>query len=233
MTAPTVAPTPESAAPARRLPRWLRWLVNAILIVIALFAFYLLFGWPWLSTWGATAEEAAMPLPGDDLVADAPLQTTRAITLRATPEEIYPWLVQMGVDRAGLYSYEGLENLVGLKVKNADAVHPEWQDTQPGDFMRYTPPGYAVSPGPGMWVVEMRPSEALITCNGMENEMPEPCTSSISYILDGRPDGSTRLIIRDRFTGGTGVKIWQAIPFIMERGQLRGLRDTVEASLGR
>ena len=73
-----------------------------------------------------------MPLPGDELVADAPLQTTRAITIRATGDEIYPWLVQMGVGRAGLYSYEWLENLIGLKVENADRVHPEWQDTQPG-----------------------------------------------------------------------------------------------------
>ena len=213
--------------------RWLRRLFYAAVVLAVLFAGYLLIGWPWFSRWGASAEEARKPLPGDELVAGAPLQTTRAITIRASAAEIYPWLLQMGVDRGGLYTYDWLENLFGLRVKNADRVHAEWQNTQPGDFIRYTPRDYALNPGPGMWVVAMDPDRTLVTCNGLENEMPATCPASISYILEEQADGTTRMIIRGRSAGGTLAKAWQAIPFIMERGQLLGLRRAVETSLGR
>lgn len=231
MTAPATTQPRSTATPsAKPRRRWLRWLGYAALAVVLLLIGYLLIGWPWAAGWGATAEEASMTLPGDDLVPGAQLQTTRAITIDAAPDEVYPWLVQMGVDRAGLYSYEGLENLIGLRVKNADRIHPEWQDTQPGDFMRYTPLDYAISPGPGMWVVSMEPGRTLVTCNGLENEMPEPCTSSIAYVLEPAADGATRLIIRDRSEGDNAlVRLWQGIPFIMERGQLLGLRGTIES----
>lgn len=232
MTTPLVVERPLHPSPSRGV-QWVRRLGILVIAVAVLLVGYLFIGWPWLSRWGATAEEAAMPLPGDELVADAPLQTTRAITIRATGDEIYPWLVQMGVGRAGLYSYEWLENLIGLKVENADRVHPEWQDTQPGDFMRYTPLDYPIAPGPGMWVEAMEPGRALVTCNGLEDGRPETCTSSITYVLQQQADGTTRLIVRDRFVGGGPAKLWQAIPFIMERGQLLGLRHVIENTLGR
>lgn len=75
--------------------------------------------------WGTTKEECQMRLRGNDLVDDPVVQTTEAVWIEASASSVWPWLVQMGQDRGGLYSYETLENLVGLNYHNADCIHPE------------------------------------------------------------------------------------------------------------
>ena len=65
----------------------------------------------WHRTWGATSTEVSEPLPGDALIPNADLQTTRAIEIAASPAEVWPWLVQMGQGRGGLYTYEWIEKL--------------------------------------------------------------------------------------------------------------------------
>jgi len=92
------------------------------------------FGWRrWLATWGATADEVIRPLPGDEVRADADLITTRAIAISAPPSTIWPWLVQMGSGRAGCYSYDWLENLLGLDMHSANVILPQFQDIELGD----------------------------------------------------------------------------------------------------
>jgi hypothetical protein len=78
------------------------------------------------------ADEAVRPLPGDELVADAKVRWNHAVTIRARPAEIWPWLVQMGCQRAGWYSYDGLDN---GGVRSADRVVPELQQVQVGDVL--------------------------------------------------------------------------------------------------
>ena len=85
-----------------------------------------------LYTWGATADEATAELPGDDLVEVGAPRTTRAVGIDAPPEAVWPWLVQIGEDRGGFYSYDWLERLAGTRIHNADAIHPEWQDVHVG-----------------------------------------------------------------------------------------------------
>jgi hypothetical protein len=75
---------------------------------------------PWYNSWGVTEEEAARSLPGDELVPDPRLGYTRAITIQAPPERVWPWLIQIGQGRGGLYSYDGLENLVGCDIHSAE-----------------------------------------------------------------------------------------------------------------
>ena len=83
-------------------------------------------GYPWISTWGATAEEAAWNLPGDKLVPEPRTQNTLAVSIDASPEEVWGWLAQKGVDRAGLYTYLFVENtLLRLGVVEAKRIHPE------------------------------------------------------------------------------------------------------------
>ena len=77
--------------------------------------------------WGTTKEECRMFLPGDELVGRPAVETTEGVWIDAPTSAVWPWLVQMGQDRGGLYSYETLENLVGLHYHNADRIHPEWQ----------------------------------------------------------------------------------------------------------
>ena len=81
---------------------------------------------PWMDRWGSTAEERALLLACDELVPDAE-QQTHAVTVDAPPEKVWPWLVQIGQGRAGFYSHDRLERLVGADIRNADKIRPEWR----------------------------------------------------------------------------------------------------------
>src|SRR5687767_14759302 len=94
---------------------------------------------PWFLRWGATGAEITATLPGDDIVPTPRCRSTRAIDIAATPEDVWPWLAQMGQGRGGLYSYERLENLVGCDIHNADEVIPELQNIAIGDRIRLIP----------------------------------------------------------------------------------------------
>ncbi len=89
---------------------------------------------PRLMHWGATDEEVTGPYPGADLVPDGKRAATMAVTIEAPPEQVWPWLVQMGGDRGGWYSWDVLDN--GGRP-SAHEVHPEWQDLAPGDYVKY------------------------------------------------------------------------------------------------
>jgi hypothetical protein len=98
---------------------------------------------PWISRWGATDDEARNPLPGDELPSQTGYRriSTRAVTIDAPPEEVWPWLVQMGSGRAGFYTHEWVERL--LLVTYADGhsstrIHPEWQELHVGDRVPYS-----------------------------------------------------------------------------------------------
>lgn len=88
---------------------------------------------PWHLSFGARDDEAAAVLPGDDLLPAPSVVSTRAIGIDATAEQVWPWLVQLGKDRGGLYSYTKLENLFGFGIHNADRIVPELQDLAVGD----------------------------------------------------------------------------------------------------
>ena len=88
---------------------------------------------PWCISWGATDDEAKRELPGDGLVVDPDLITTRAMAIAAPPDAVWPWLVQMGPGRGGVYTYDWIENLLGLGVDSVDAVIPEYQHLAVGD----------------------------------------------------------------------------------------------------
>jgi hypothetical protein len=77
--------------------------------------------------WGATAAEVARRLPGDELIPHPASVSTRAITIQAPVERVWPWVLQTGQERGGLYSYQWLENLFGSDIHNADRIMPAWQ----------------------------------------------------------------------------------------------------------
>jgi hypothetical protein len=181
--------------------------------------------------WGATRSEMERPLPGDELVPETASQTTMAVTIDAPPEEIWPWLVQMGVDRAGLYSLLWVENAVfHLGVKNADRIHPEWQNLKVGDMVAFMPEGY---PGGrrGPVVTEIEPNRALVLCLGDD---PAHCPGSWQFVLEGQWNGSTRLILRSRTSADRSF--WSRLPdlilepgyAVMNTAMLLGIKDRVE-----
>ncbi len=95
---------------------------------------------PWMDRWGATDEEIAASFPGDELLLEPASFINRAVTVNALPEEIYPWIVQLGADKGGMYSYTSLETyLLNCPLVNADRIHEEWQDLKVGDEMKVCP----------------------------------------------------------------------------------------------
>jgi len=94
---------------------------------------------PWHQHWGITHDELSRSWPGDDLVPNACGDATHAITINAPALQIWPWIVQIGQDRAGFYSYTQLENLFGCEMRNAGQIVPEWQERHLGDMQNGVP----------------------------------------------------------------------------------------------
>lgn len=182
---------------------------------------------------GATAEEEAAELPGDDLVPAADLVATRAITIRASAADVWPWLVQMGQGRGGFYSYDRLENLAGCGITSADAVVPEWQGVAVGDDVR-------LHPEFGLPVAVVLPQEALVLhgAGPVDDEGPVPFDFTWAFVLRPVDDRRTRLVVRERYgyrTGWAGrmVEPVSWVSFVMTERMLRGIRDRAERSVTR
>ncbi len=196
---------------------------------------------PWQHRWGATDEEVKMIMPGDELVEKPKFNTTRAVTINAPPEDVWPWLAQMGQGRGGLYTYDWLENLAGLDIHSIDWVVPEMQDLKVGDVIPLSPDGM----GPVVKAVE--PNKLLVTAAN-QDEM------SLSWVwhLRDLKDGRTRLVARWRAHFDFGMMLnketlnnlkkspWPTLAsllvtglldigeFIMERGMLIGIKKRAE-----
>jgi hypothetical protein len=183
---------------------------------------------PWMDRWGSTAEERALILAGDELVPDAE-QQTHAITIEAPPEAVWPWLVQMGQGRAGFYSHDGLERLVGADIRNADEIHPEWQHLAVGDLVRTYRPIPRFEPL-GWVVATIEPPRLLVV---HEPERAGIINSSWAFVLE-RDGERTRLLSRWRFrrrgSAHAAFKrlVFDPAHFIMETGVLHGLKRRVE-----
>lgn len=216
----------------RRYGRFWRVLLIIVAVWAVITAVYLLFLWPWMQTWGATNAEIEAVLPGDDIVPDANLQSTKGVTIQAPPQAIYPWLLQLGVDRGGMYSYDWLENLMGLNVHTTDKILPEYQEVQVGDFWRFTPEDYVLNPGPGLYVKQLIVNEAVLLCFGMEGKAEEPCIDTWQFILVPQADGSTRLLLRSNMEmkPELPIKLTYFAQFLMERKMLLTLRSRAEGT---
>ncbi|WP_159829309.1 hypothetical protein [Arthrobacter sp. 9AX] len=173
---------------------------------------------PWQLTWGATSEEVARPLPGDDLVPFPTFNATRAISIAAPPEQVWPWLVQVGLGRAGWYSYDLLDN---LGRPSASRVLPEWQHLAPGDVVPMSPDGKH-----GIRVRSLDFPSSVI--------WGTPGDASWVWQLDEVANGTTRLItrIRSRMRWAPMSILFSLLlevaDFWMIRKMLTGLRERAE-----
>ena len=221
---------PSSTHQGGRSNRMWQIALRGVALLIAVILFDLWVIWPWTSSWGATDWEMDRALPGDDLVLVATVQTTKAIAIDARPDQIYPWLLQLGVDRGGMYSYDWLDNLLGLHVDSANEIIPDWQTTQAGDFVRFTPVDYPLNPGPGLYIRGLKTDQWLTACFGMEHKPDEPCIDTWQFVLEPQADGSTRLLLRSRMDVEQPllVRLTYPVQFVMERKMLLGIRDRAE-----
>lgn len=194
-------------------------------------AAYVAFVEPWARRWGATDAEVGAPLPVDDLVAPGALATTRAITVDAPVEEVWPWLVQIGQDRAGFYSYTWLENLVGAGMRNAATVHPEWQHRKRGDTVRLASEARYHALGRQIAAL-VDPPNGLVLVSPPDWERLQyggRATGAWSFFLRPLGDDRTRLLVRSS-GGPVGTHLFDALHFLMEQKMMRGLRDRAEAA---
>lgn len=141
---------------------------------------------PRLVNWGATPREAHRPMLGDDLVDNPTYTTTRAITIDTSPNNVWPWLVQMGEDRGGFYSYDFIDRLLGMKVHSAHRILPRYQDIDVGQ--RLDREG-------NMIVRAIEPDQALVL--GPGNRMDD-MDAAWALALYPHGEGRTRLISRTR-----------------------------------
>jgi hypothetical protein len=203
----------------------------------------------WWRTWGVDPTEAAMPLAGDDLVPVPTGIETRAITIDAPPEAVWPWLVQMGFGRAGWYSYDRFDN----RSRSVDAIRPELQATAVGDIL-------PVSPDGGFEVKVLEPLRAFVlftdtalverqataaaerasvtlpaglaASSAFLRQTPREFAASWAFVLEPIEGGRTRLIERFRVRFGEASPAFRIVGpmlgfgvFVMMRRQMLGIAE--------
>jgi hypothetical protein len=174
---------------------------------------------PWQLRWGATDAEVARPLPGDELLSDPNFNATRAITINARAENVWSWLVQVGVKRGGWYSYDKLDN---LGRPSARTIVPALQRVTVGDVLAMSPDGTR-----GMHVLALDPPRSMV--------WGTPGQTTWSWVLDPLPEGGMRLITRVRCVYhwlSPTIVFSMLIEFAdiwMIRKMLLNLRDRAEA----
>jgi hypothetical protein len=232
--ATTPAKTPQ--ATSRLVPGG--WLIRPVLGSIAATAYYTCAVRPWLLRWGATAEEASATLAGDNLVSHASYVTTRAVTINAAAEAVWPWLVQLGQGRAGFYTYDRLEQIVGAAIHSADRVIPELQRLSLGDTVPLSPVG-----GPKVALLDW--GRALVLSQTMDLRTSQSVARfpvsqwtmdwTWSFVLRETRDGTTRLLVRTRaeyrpryLLAPAMALLLEPIHFVMERGMLLGIKRRAE-----
>ncbi len=181
---------------------------------------------PWMYRWGATDEEVALQLPGDELMEATTPRTTRAITIDAAVDEVWPWLAQLGEDRGGFYSYSWLERVAGANIRNANAVHRQWQDVRRGDSVwlarRYGGVARLV-------VAAVKPNSYLLLMSPDDFDRVQHGAKAIGawgfYLHENR--GWTRLLVRG-CGGAVGHAAFDLPHFVMEQKMMRGIRHRAE-----
>src|SRR3954447_6209424 len=192
---------------AHRHPR------RAAALATTLAGAYATVGRPLMLHWGATCADLRKPLPGDEIVPGHTVQSTRAVTIEAPVDAVWPWLAQIGQDRAGFYSYEALENLAGCEMRNADAIHPEWQWRARGETV-FLHRLY------GLRVERFEPGRTIVLAGWG------------AFVLDALGPDRTRLIARSRAARGpaglVGALLIEIPHFVMERKMLLGIKERAE-----
>ena len=220
-------------------------LLKAALTAAASFlAVYTLAVRPRILSWGATPAEPQRALPGDTLVPQPKIRSTRALTIQAAPEKIWPWLVQIGYQRAGWYSYDALERAIGVADftdgSSAQRLIPEHQTLKVGDIIRTDPAG-------GFTVTALEPNRYLVLdamihmLKGQHYPLNIPLSgqllhSSWAFTLYPLGENCTRLVVRFRADYQPGMlnnliarAALEPAIFLMERKMLLGIRQRAEA----
>jgi hypothetical protein len=182
---------------------------------------------PRMLSWGSTDEERARRMPGDDIEPHAAYVTTRAATIQAPAEAVWPWLIQMGQDRAGFYTHNWVERLLHSGIPDTAEVRPEWQHLEVGDLIRTNRDIGGRSIG---WpVVAVDPGRSLVVSS---KNMP---SGTYAFVIEPLDDGASRLIVRDRahwqwWEKPFATLVFEPLHAYMETGLMSGVRRRAEAA---
>lgn len=195
------------------------WLCYAVAVVLVR---------PMYLGWGTTPSERTARLLGDDRAPNATYRVDHAITIRAPADSVWPWLVQLGQDRAGFYSYSWLERLVGDAIHNADRIHPEWQHLERGDTIFATQRDYLGGRlGQMGWrVAELEPGRGMYLENWGAFVLQPVDSTTTRFII--RTRGAQRPDLASVLLGPLNVFVLEPAHFIMQRGMMRGVRRLAE-----
>lgn len=181
--------------------------------------------------WGLSEELAMRRYPGDELVPEPQWSWTHGIEIEAPAAVVWPWVAQLGADRAGFYSYQWLENIAGCNLRNAERIHPEWQLSQ-GDRLVLHPSG------PSLRVVEIVPGQALVTHDAKQPTADDQRWVNVSWLLFVEPLGPDRCRLISRYRCATsndlktrvtlGPALVEPIGFAMDRRMLLGIKQRAE-----
>jgi hypothetical protein len=189
----------------------------------ALAIFVLWFGYrPWALTWGSTEAEIARSMPGDEVLDQPTFNATRAVTIEASPEEIWPWIVQIGYRRAGFYSYDGLDN---DGIASAEEILVEYQGLEVGDLI-------PLSKAAHVRVTELEPPRSLVLLFEVEGTW-----SDATWVWGLYPEAEdrTRLVTRLRVNADS-IRSQFFLDFgeiIMMRKCMLGIKRRAEEHRGR
>jgi hypothetical protein len=187
--------------------------------------------------WGATREERRATMPGDEFVPHPKIMSTRAITINAGPDRVWPWLAQIGMGRGGFYSYDTLENMIGCRIRSSRQIVPDLQQLRVGDLIRLAP-GQA----PCYRVGLVEPPRLLIlvgadpeTDQAGHGRKSEDLAVSWQWLIEPLDHGRrSRLIVRQRYDYPRRQRLlWHLVnpvDFAMERRMLKGIKARTEAS---
>ncbi len=195
-------------------------LATAFLVAfVGLVAFFYSVYRPWQLSWGATADEVTRPMVGDGLVMNPTFNATRAVTVNAAAERIWPWIVQIGYKRAGFYSWDILDN---DGIPSAERIIPEYQDLKVGDWVPLSKEADAE-------VVDMEPNRRLLLV--FQSGGTVTWAWGV-YKIDAE---RTRLVTRLRWRTTSVVSqfVLDAFEIIMMRKCLLGIKRRAEAPLER
>ncbi len=215
----------------------------AIIGSVAAATAYFLWLRPQHLQWGATESEASTPMPGDAYIPFPRYVTNRAITINRPVTDVWPWIVQLGQARGGFYSYDWLENLMGLDIHSSNSILPEHQNLQIGDILPNSPD----TPDEGVVVATIEPGQALVLRGTLVPGVPMMnypieigrntavwADWTWSFYLNAVNERTTRMLSRLR-CDYRGIPIamirylmLEPSQFVMERKMLLGIKERAE-----
>ncbi|MEP7375739.1 MAG: hypothetical protein ABI675_20245 [Chitinophagaceae bacterium] len=202
-----------------------RFIVWAFLLLVIS---YILFVRSFLMHWGSTTTEISKYYAGDSILLQPDYENTLTITINKPASAIWPWVAQMGLNKAGFYSFTWLENFFGCKLHNANRIHPEWQNPQPGDYE----PVCASAEKNNMkgWTIAI----AIINKALVYKSSPDS-SWMMGFYIDSVSKNKSRLVTRMRYI--TPKQFWLCIAdkvwmewahCIMQKGSINGIKKRAE-----